>query len=179
MTTASLHLALTVRDLDASVAFYQGLFDLVPAKHHPDYAKFELADPPLVLSLNPGLPDVATPRLSHAGLRFSSTEAFEAMRQRLQAAGIPGRVEEDTVCCYARADKTWVADPDGNEWELYVMFEDAPVHSSPAKEAAASSSGACCAPTPVQQDTLDPAAAESGLMLRRGAGSGPTFLSIR
>jgi hypothetical protein len=29
-----------------------------------------------------------------------------------------------TSCCYAVQDKTWVADPDGNEWEAFVVLED-------------------------------------------------------
>ena len=26
-----------------------------------------------------------------------------------------------TDCCYARQDKAWVRDPDGNEWEVFVV----------------------------------------------------------
>lgn len=29
-----------------------------------------------------------------------------------------------TNCCYALQDKTWVNDPDGNEWEVFVVLED-------------------------------------------------------
>jgi hypothetical protein len=29
-----------------------------------------------------------------------------------------------TDCCYAIQDKTWVADPDGNEWEVFVVLTD-------------------------------------------------------
>jgi lactoylglutathione lyase len=29
-----------------------------------------------------------------------------------------------TNCCYALQDKTWVADPDGNQWEAFVVLED-------------------------------------------------------
>jgi hypothetical protein len=27
-----------------------------------------------------------------------------------------------TNCCYAKQDKTWVNDPDGNEWEVFVVL---------------------------------------------------------
>jgi hypothetical protein len=27
-------------------------------------------------------------------------------------------------CCYALQDKSWVADPDGNEWEVFVVHQD-------------------------------------------------------
>ena len=30
----------------------------------------------------------------------------------------------DTNCCYAIQDKSWVNDPDGNEWEVFVVKED-------------------------------------------------------
>lgn len=32
--------------------------------------------------------------------------------------------EMQTNCCYAIQDKTWVTDPDGNEWEVFVVLED-------------------------------------------------------
>jgi hypothetical protein len=38
-------------------------------------------------------------------------------------------------------DKTWVKDPDGNEWEVFVVLEDhLPETSQSAKN------NACCAP---------------------------------
>ncbi len=56
--------------------------------------------------------------------------------------GLYTRDEMQTDCCYAIQDKTWVTDPDGNEWEVFVVLED----NLPEKENA----GACCAPAPVQ-----------------------------
>ena len=47
------HLSLNVANLDCSVEFFRKLFDLGPAKRQSDYAKFEVANPPLVLSLEP------------------------------------------------------------------------------------------------------------------------------
>ena len=48
------HLSLSVGDISRSARFYEFLFGLVPARREPDYAKFEVCDPPLVLSLIPG-----------------------------------------------------------------------------------------------------------------------------
>ena len=45
------HLSLNVGDLARAIDFYRILFGVEPAKRRPDYAKFELEDPPLVLSL--------------------------------------------------------------------------------------------------------------------------------
>src|SRR5258708_2551553 len=38
--------------------------------------------------------------------------------------GLLRRDEMQASCCYAVQDKTWVRDPDGNEWEAFVVFED-------------------------------------------------------
>jgi hypothetical protein len=45
-----------------------------------------------------------------------------------------------TTCCYALQDKAWVSDPDGNEWEVFTVFED---NLGEAK----SDNSACCTPT--------------------------------
>lgn len=39
-------------------------------------------------------------------------------------AGLTPRDEMQTSCCYALQDKSWVRDPDGNEWEAFVVLED-------------------------------------------------------
>ncbi|HTU57880.1 MAG TPA: hypothetical protein VMF89_05590, partial [Polyangiales bacterium] len=31
------------------------------------------------------------------------------------------RTEDNTECCYALQDKVWIEDPDGNEWEVFVV----------------------------------------------------------
>jgi hypothetical protein len=46
------------------------------------------------------------------------------MRERWAEAGLVTRDEMQTNCCYALQDKTWVHDPDGNEWEAFVVLED-------------------------------------------------------
>lgn len=46
------------------------------------------------------------------------------VRERWAEAGLVTRDEMDTNCCYARQDKTWVHDPDGYEWEVFVVLED-------------------------------------------------------
>jgi hypothetical protein len=54
--------------------------------------------------------------------------------------GLITRDEMQTECCYALQDKTWVRDPDGNEWEAFVVLQDQ-LPEKPQQE------GACCAPT--------------------------------
>jgi catechol 2,3-dioxygenase-like lactoylglutathione lyase family enzyme len=117
------HFALNVSDLERSIAFYRILFDVPPAKHYPDYAKFELAQPPLVFSLIPN-PPASGGTLSHFGFPVATREEVQAAATRLAAAGLDTSCQEWTVCGYARQDKVWVADPDRNFWEIYVVHED-------------------------------------------------------
>jgi catechol 2,3-dioxygenase-like lactoylglutathione lyase family enzyme len=117
------HLSLNVSNLERSVAFYRVLFAREPAKCRPDYAKFELDDPPLVLSLEP-MPRDAGGALNHLGFRMPDSESLVAMQERLERSGIRSRREEGVECCYARQTKFWVTDPDQTLWEIYTLEED-------------------------------------------------------
>ena len=131
------HLSLDVRNVPASVAFYQKVFGVVPEKQTQDYAKFGLKEPALNFSLVS-----STGRLSsvdHLGIEVESAEEIVAWKEHLQAQGILERVEENTACCFARQDKLWFSDPDGNAWEVFTVHEQLPV------EGALSSTG-CCIP---------------------------------
>lgn len=117
------HLSLNVADLDRSVNFFRAFLDREPAKCRPDYAKFELSDPPLVLSLEPGsVPPGGS--LNHLGFRVGQAAALVEMQRRLEVAGISTLREEGVECCYARQTKFWVHDPDGNLWEVYTLDDD-------------------------------------------------------
>ncbi len=117
------HLSLNVSDLGRSVEFYRVLFGTEPAKRHDDYAKFELDDPPVVFSLAPRAPGPGG-SLSHLGFRVRSADEVRKAQERLAAAGVCTQDQNGTVCGYARQDKVWVRDPDGNFWEVYVVEED-------------------------------------------------------
>lgn len=152
--TARMHVALNVADLDRSTEFYARLFGLEPAKRRDDYAKFELSEPPLVLSLNPAAGSMGgEQRLSHLGVRVDEAAALAGIGARLAAAGFRPREEHGTACCYALADKLWVSDPDGNEWEFYQRLGDAPVRypgegecCAPMAAAPAAQASTCCSP---------------------------------
>jgi catechol 2,3-dioxygenase-like lactoylglutathione lyase family enzyme len=117
------HLSLNVADLARSVAFYRTLFNRQPAKRRDDYAKFEVNDPPLVLSLEPA-GHGSGGALNHLGFRLPDSTALVAMQQRLELAGVRSQREEGVECCYARQTKFWVTDPDNTLWEFYVLEED-------------------------------------------------------
>jgi catechol 2,3-dioxygenase-like lactoylglutathione lyase family enzyme len=118
------HLALTVSDVDRSIPFYRALLGIDPAKVRHDYAKFEVEEPALNLTLNAGEPGASLGALNHAGIQVSSTDEVLAARDRLTAGGLATFDERDTTCCYARQDKVWVHDPDGIPWEVFTVLED-------------------------------------------------------
>jgi catechol 2,3-dioxygenase-like lactoylglutathione lyase family enzyme len=133
------HLAINVKGVQQSVTFYRQLFGIEPSKVRPGYAKFDVNNPPLNFTLRekPFSPRGA---LSHLGIQVSSTEDVLAIRARWIQAGLMTRDEMGTECCYALQDKVWVRDPDGNEWEVFVVLQD---HLAETR----ADSRSCCAPT--------------------------------
>lgn len=138
------HVSINVRNVERSVDFYQKMLGIAPSKVRKGYAKFDVQNPPLNLALNeiPDLP--AAGALSHLGLQVSSTDDVLAMRQRWAEAGLVTRDEMKTDCCYATQDKTWVHDPDGNEWEAFVVLKDNLPETTNAS--------ACCTTQPQQAE---------------------------
>jgi catechol 2,3-dioxygenase-like lactoylglutathione lyase family enzyme len=123
------HVSLSVADLDRSIAFYRALFGAEPAKVRTDYAKFDLAEPPLVLSLIPGQSSPGG-NVNHVGLRVRNAEELVEIQRRLEAAGHRTDREDGVECCYARQTKFWITDPDRALWEIYVFHDDIDDHGS-------------------------------------------------
>ena len=120
------HVSLEVADVAKAVESYRKILGIEPAKLHPEYAKFEIADPPVILSLIPG----EAGRLSHLGIRYPSTGdvVSELVRVRNQAMDV--LEQQDVTCCYATADKFWVRDADEVRWEMYAVKADAETFGS-------------------------------------------------
>jgi catechol 2,3-dioxygenase-like lactoylglutathione lyase family enzyme len=116
------HASLNVSDLERSIAFYQVLLGTPPAKVRPRYAKFDIAEPPLVLSLIPGSPGAGS--LNHVGLRVRTADELVDIQHRLEAAGLHTRREDGVECCHATQTKFWVTDPDRVLWEVYIFHAD-------------------------------------------------------
>jgi catechol 2,3-dioxygenase-like lactoylglutathione lyase family enzyme len=133
------HVALNVRDVERSLEFYKKLLALEPSKVRPGYAKFDVSNPPLNLTLNQGSFNEPG-ALSHMGIQVGSTDDVLAMRRQWSAAGLITRDEMQTNCCYAIQDKTWVQDPDGNQWEVFVVLQDN------LPEVVNGGAASCCAP---------------------------------
>ena len=138
------HISINVRNVEKSIDFYSRMLGIQPSKVRTGYAKFDVQNPPLNLALNE-VPTLSTPgALSHLGLQVASTEDVLAFRERWHEAGLITRDEMKTDCCYATQDKTWVKDPDGNEWEAFVVLKDnLPEHADPAAATCCTTAGAC------------------------------------
>jgi catechol 2,3-dioxygenase-like lactoylglutathione lyase family enzyme len=119
-----IHVALAATDLVRSRAFYETLLGVPPSKERPGYVKFEPVDPSVNLTLNEVEKIEANESLpTHFGIQVKSTEAVTAAIQRMEKAGLKTSVEENTTCCYAVQNKVWATDPDGNQWEVFVVLE--------------------------------------------------------
>ena len=131
------HLSLDVRNVPASVEFYQKVFSVAPQKQTTDYAKFDLTEPSLNLALVSSSGRVSV--VNHLGIEVESADDIALWKQRLQEQDILEKVEKDIACCFARQDKLWFTDPDGNAWEVFTVHEQLAVTGSLAQTG-------CCAP---------------------------------
>jgi catechol 2,3-dioxygenase-like lactoylglutathione lyase family enzyme len=127
---STFHVALYVKDLEAAIAEYRKILGIEPAKVRHDYAKFELADPPVILSLNVG---GKSGNLSHLGIRYGSTGEVASEQVRVKNLGVERLEQKGVTCCYAKADKFWVRDADGVPWEMYALIEDAEPETAAAE----------------------------------------------
>jgi lactoylglutathione lyase len=147
MARNTFHVALYVRDLDAAVARYEKLLGRAPAKVRHDYAKFEIDDPPVILSLNTG-GEPGT--VSHLGVRYPSTGDVASEMVRVKQEAVDLLEQKGTTCCYAKADKFWVRDADGIPWEMYTLLADADAETAADAnlrrflDQEQASKGACC-----------------------------------
>jgi catechol 2,3-dioxygenase-like lactoylglutathione lyase family enzyme len=142
------HVHMTVSDLDKSREFYERFFGVSPVKRKPGYVKFLPEFGPLNLALSSG-PGAAGPgRVDHMGLQLASREEVVRQLERVKAAGLPVREEFGVDCCHANQDKFWVEDPDGVEWEVYVLNHDIEESATACAPATLRvlDAASCCAP---------------------------------
>lgn len=139
-----MHVALNTPRFDESVRFYRTFLGLEPVKLKPGYAKFDVPDPALNLTLNAARGIDSPGALNHLGIQVASTEAVRAAADRLKAQGMATFEEENTDCCYALQDKVWVTDPNGYRWEVFVVKVG---DTSTTSTTVPTSTDACCAST--------------------------------
>ena len=123
--TSRIHLGLSGKNLERSVAFYRTLFGQEPTKTRPHYAEFEVADPPVKLSLKEVGGEIRPSNpVANIGIQVKSTETVRAIADRLTEVGLKTRIEENATCCHPVQNKVCATDPDGTQWEVYVGLDN-------------------------------------------------------
>ncbi|MDT9600414.1 ArsI/CadI family heavy metal resistance metalloenzyme [Sphingosinicella rhizophila] len=149
-----MHVHVGVEDLDRSIGFYSTLFRAEPTVVKPDYAKWMLDDPRVNFAISSGLH--AAKGIEHLGIQVESGDELAEVYGRLKAADRALVEEGATTCCYAKSQKSWIADPDGVVWEAFFTNGEAAVYGdSPALSALSENAAetTCCAPAmPVAED---------------------------
>jgi catechol 2,3-dioxygenase-like lactoylglutathione lyase family enzyme len=142
------HLHVGVTDLDASIAFYTNLFGAAPSVVKADYAKWMLEDPRINFAIS--MREGAAKGIEHVGLQVEDEGELAEVYARLKAADRPVLEEGATTCCYAKSEKSWIADPDGVVWEAFLTTGGSTTYGgSPDLEQLANADaavGACCVP---------------------------------
>ena len=139
------HVSLYVQSIPEAVEQYRKILGIEPAKVRHDYAKFEIVDPPVILSLNVG---GAPGTLSHLGIRYPERNPVVAGIAQAKQQGLEVLRQDGANCCYAKADKFWLSDRDGVRWEMYTLLEDieAPTAADASLRAFLGQEGAAAAP---------------------------------
>ena len=144
-----MHVNLAVNDLDASIAFYNSLFDSRPDVVKTDYAKWMLDDPRVNFAITTR---GSRKGIDHLGIEVENDSELDEVYARLQTAGAPVIEEGATTCCYAESEKSWIFDPDSIAWETFLTRGESPVYGSDAivnKQDAAT----CCTPAHATAET--------------------------
>ncbi|MDX1636797.1 MAG: ArsI/CadI family heavy metal resistance metalloenzyme [Balneolaceae bacterium] len=125
---------LKVKNLEESVHFYSNLFGTDPTTRKEDYAKWMLDDPRVNFSIaeRPGPKGI-----EHLGIQAENEEELEEIRTNIGKASAEAvRDEGDTVCCYAKSDKSWISDPQCVAWEAFYTYGESETYSD--------TEAACC-----------------------------------
>jgi hypothetical protein len=143
-----LHLHVGVDDLEVSIEFYATLFAAPPTVQRPDYAKWMLDNPCVNFAISSGH---AARGIEDVGIQVEDETELAEMRDRLARADAAVLDEVATTCCYARASKAWISDPQGVVWETFLTTGDATDYGASPDLArlatgATAGDGACCAP---------------------------------
>lgn len=113
-TSTRFHMAVNVKDVEPLLPFYRTLFGSEPTVVRDGYAKFELVEPPLNISLN----RVVHNAKGHGrfGIQLKNVERLDAFVQRLRGSGqkLTSETRTDGVAEFV------VEDPESNRWKLFL-----------------------------------------------------------
>ncbi|WP_018149657.1 ArsI/CadI family heavy metal resistance metalloenzyme [Henriciella marina] len=111
-----LHVHVAVDDIARAAKFYETMFAAPPSVLKPDYAKWMLDDPRVNFAISAR---GAKAGVEHLGIQVEDAGELADVYARMEAADAPVLEEGETVCCYARSEKSWVTDPAGVAWEVF------------------------------------------------------------
>jgi catechol 2,3-dioxygenase-like lactoylglutathione lyase family enzyme len=136
-----LHVHVSVQDLSASIRFYRELFGAEPSVTKDDYAKWMLEDPRVNFAISRR---DRPPGVDHLGIQVEDREELKQVYERLERAEGPVIEEGETVCCYARSEKSWIEDPQGVEWETFLTTGESTIYGT--DEVKPKARKPCCTP---------------------------------
>jgi hypothetical protein len=120
-----LHVHVSVEDLAASIRFYSTLFAAEPSVTKDDYAKWMLDDPRVNFAISRRDDESG---IRHLGVQVEDRAELADMYARLQRAETAVLEEGATTCCYAKSEKSWIADPQGVQWETFLTTGESTVY---------------------------------------------------
>jgi len=116
-----LHVHLNVKDLDQTVRFYNTLFGTPPDKLENDYAQWMLDEP--LVNFAVSTKNCGAEGVSHLGIQVEDDQGLSEITTALTQAEQSIFEEKETLCCYAKGNKTWASDPDGVVWETFHRLD--------------------------------------------------------
>lgn len=155
-----LHVHMSVEDLDQSIRFYSTLFAAEPTVVKSDYAKWMLEDPRVNFAISTHSGRIAG--VDHLGIQVESSDELQDVYRRLKQAERPVLEEGMTTCCYARSEKSWIADPAGVPWETFHTVGESTTYGASAPFEKIATTGACCGPAAEKASAAEPAKACCG-----------------
>jgi predicted enzyme related to lactoylglutathione lyase len=147
-----LHVHVSVEDITKSVGFYSALFAAQPSVVKSDYAKWMLDDPRVNFAISTR---GRQPGLDHLGIQVENESELHEVYGRMREAGGDVIEQGQTVCCYAKSEKSWIDDPAGIAWETFHTQGESTVYGDGTGENRAriaheksldEPDGACCVP---------------------------------
>ena len=140
-----MHVHVAVDDLQKSIRFYSALFAAEPSITKPDYAKWMLDDPRVNFAISTRGREAG---LKHLGIQVESQAELQEVYARLRHAGGTVIEQGQTVCCYARSEKSWIDDPSGIAWETFHTTGENTEYGDGTGERGAriAHQKSCCAP---------------------------------
>lgn len=137
-----LHVHVSVEDLAQSIRFYSTLFAAEPTVTKDDYAKWMLDDPRVNFAISKRGSETG---IRHLGIQVEDRAELADVYSRLQRAEAPILAEGATTCCYAQSEKSWIADPQGIQWETFLTTGESTTYGT--SEVRLNRGKPCCEPT--------------------------------